>query len=111
MDILNDITNKYYSAVLRCMGAAVQSATNGIRNASSWTTAVRCLHWTYFIRCFHPPIGNCTSQVSRMYCFIPAIRLIQYSIQYGCSFFQSEASFRLPWAIPAVPGPWTHGDT
>ncbi|KAK9312224.1 general substrate transporter [Lipomyces starkeyi] len=29
--------------------------------------------------------------------------LILYSIQYGCSFIQSEASFRLPWAIQAIP--------
>ncbi|KAK9357113.1 general substrate transporter [Lipomyces starkeyi] len=29
--------------------------------------------------------------------------LIQYAIQYGCSFIPSEASFRLPWAIQAIP--------
>ncbi|KAK9335451.1 general substrate transporter [Lipomyces starkeyi] len=29
--------------------------------------------------------------------------MIQYFIQYGCSFIDSEASFRLPWAIQAVP--------
>ncbi|KAF8957296.1 hypothetical protein BGZ46_002216 [Entomortierella lignicola] len=30
--------------------------------------------------------------------------LIQYFIQYGCSFIQSNASFRLPWGIQIVPG-------
>ncbi|KAG0207179.1 hypothetical protein BGX28_001517 [Mortierella sp. GBA30] len=30
--------------------------------------------------------------------------LIQYFIQYGCSFIQSDAAFRVPWGIQAVPG-------
>ncbi|KAK9365846.1 general substrate transporter [Lipomyces kononenkoae] len=29
--------------------------------------------------------------------------LIQYLIQYGCSFINSTASFRLPWAIQTLP--------
>ncbi|KAK9243419.1 general substrate transporter [Lipomyces tetrasporus] len=29
--------------------------------------------------------------------------LIQYLIEYGCSFLNSQAVFRLPWAIQAVP--------
>ncbi|KAK9365568.1 general substrate transporter [Lipomyces kononenkoae] len=29
--------------------------------------------------------------------------LIQYFIEYGCSFLNSQAVFRLPWAIQAVP--------
>ncbi|KAJ8099018.1 general substrate transporter [Lipomyces tetrasporus] len=29
--------------------------------------------------------------------------MIQYFIQYGCSFIGSEAAFRVPWAIQAVP--------
>ncbi|KAF9559621.1 hypothetical protein EC968_006521 [Mortierella alpina] len=30
--------------------------------------------------------------------------LIQYFIQYGCSFINSEAAFRVPWGIQVVPG-------
>ncbi|KAG0050635.1 hypothetical protein BGZ83_004601 [Gryganskiella cystojenkinii] len=30
--------------------------------------------------------------------------LIQYFIQYGCSFIQSNAAFRVPWGIQVVPG-------
>ncbi|KAK9342711.1 hypothetical protein V1522DRAFT_460729 [Lipomyces starkeyi] len=29
--------------------------------------------------------------------------MIQYFIQYGCSFIDSEAAFRIPWAIQAIP--------
>ncbi|KAK9243443.1 general substrate transporter [Lipomyces tetrasporus] len=29
--------------------------------------------------------------------------LIQYFIEYGCSFLDSQAAFRLPWAIQAIP--------
>ncbi|KAK9251265.1 hypothetical protein V1507DRAFT_465075 [Lipomyces tetrasporus] len=29
--------------------------------------------------------------------------MIQYFIQYGCSFLHSQAAFRLPWAIQVVP--------
>ncbi|KAF9991043.1 hypothetical protein BGZ75_005997 [Mortierella antarctica] len=30
--------------------------------------------------------------------------LIQYFIQYGCSYIQSDAAFRIPWGIQVVPG-------
>ncbi|KAG0204614.1 hypothetical protein BGX28_003520 [Mortierella sp. GBA30] len=30
--------------------------------------------------------------------------LIQYFIQYGCSFIESDAAFRIPWGIQIVPG-------
>ncbi|KAF9366551.1 hypothetical protein BGX34_001096 [Mortierella sp. NVP85] len=30
--------------------------------------------------------------------------LIQYFIQYGCSFIDSEAAFRIPWGVQVVPG-------
>ncbi|KAG0055139.1 hypothetical protein BGZ83_009551 [Gryganskiella cystojenkinii] len=30
--------------------------------------------------------------------------LIQYFIQYGCSFIKSNAAFRVPWGIQVVPG-------
>jgi sugar porter (SP) family MFS transporter len=30
--------------------------------------------------------------------------LIQYFIQYGCSFIDSNAAFRIPWGIQVVPG-------
>ncbi|KAF9933905.1 hypothetical protein FBU30_004073 [Linnemannia zychae] len=30
--------------------------------------------------------------------------LIQYFIQYGCSFIDSNAAFRIPWGIQIVPG-------
>ncbi|KAF9132728.1 hypothetical protein BGX30_012541 [Mortierella sp. GBA39] len=30
--------------------------------------------------------------------------LIQYFIQYGCSFIESNAAFRIPWGLQVVPG-------
>ncbi|KAG0318186.1 hypothetical protein BGZ99_005814 [Dissophora globulifera] len=30
--------------------------------------------------------------------------LIQYFIQYGCSFIESNAAFRIPWGVQVVPG-------
>ncbi|KAF9937810.1 hypothetical protein BGZ65_000933 [Modicella reniformis] len=30
--------------------------------------------------------------------------LIQYFIQYGCSYIDSDAAFRIPWGIQVVPG-------
>lgn len=30
--------------------------------------------------------------------------LIQYFIQYGCSFIESDAAFRIPWGVQVVPG-------
>ncbi|KAG9071586.1 hypothetical protein KI688_005799 [Linnemannia hyalina] len=30
--------------------------------------------------------------------------LIQYFIQYGCSFIESDAAFRIPWGLQVVPG-------
>ncbi|KAK9234433.1 general substrate transporter, partial [Lipomyces kononenkoae] len=30
--------------------------------------------------------------------------LVMYGIQFGCSFIPSQAAFRLPWAIQAIPG-------
>lgn len=30
--------------------------------------------------------------------------LIQYFVQYGCSFINSEAAFRIPWGFQIVPG-------
>ncbi|KAF9436340.1 hypothetical protein BGZ76_004234 [Entomortierella beljakovae] len=30
--------------------------------------------------------------------------LIQYFIQYGCSFIDSDAAFRIPWGVQVVPG-------
>ncbi|KAF9959292.1 hypothetical protein BGZ65_000571 [Modicella reniformis] len=30
--------------------------------------------------------------------------LIEYFIQYGCSFIDSDAAFRIPWGIQVVPG-------
>ncbi|KAG0295557.1 hypothetical protein BGZ96_011507 [Linnemannia gamsii] len=30
--------------------------------------------------------------------------LIQYFIQYGCSYIQSNAAFRIPWGIQVIPG-------
>ncbi|KAK9365191.1 general substrate transporter [Lipomyces kononenkoae] len=29
--------------------------------------------------------------------------MVQYFIQYGCSFIDSEAAFRVPWAVQSVP--------
>jgi MFS family permease len=30
--------------------------------------------------------------------------LIQYFIQFGCSYISSEVSFRLPWGLQMIPG-------
>ncbi|KAK9428637.1 general substrate transporter [Lipomyces doorenjongii] len=41
--------------------------------------------------------------VSLMHFAISCGVLVQYLIEYGCSFLNSPAEFRLPWAIQAVP--------
>ncbi|GAA5828919.1 hypothetical protein JCM11251_005918 [Rhodosporidiobolus azoricus] len=30
--------------------------------------------------------------------------MIQYFVQYGCSYIEGDASFRLPWALQLIPG-------
>ncbi|KAF9967100.1 hypothetical protein BGZ70_000134 [Mortierella alpina] len=37
--------------------------------------------------------------------------LIQYFIQYGCSYIQSDAAFRIPWGVQVVPGLILFGGT
>ncbi|KAK9371941.1 general substrate transporter [Lipomyces chichibuensis] len=41
--------------------------------------------------------------VSLQHCAIALGMMIQYFIQYGCSFLNSTAAFRLPWALQTVP--------
>ncbi|KAK9234670.1 general substrate transporter [Lipomyces kononenkoae] len=41
--------------------------------------------------------------VSFLHSGITSGMLIQYLIEYGCSFLNSQAAFRVPWAVQAVP--------
>ncbi|KAK9371937.1 general substrate transporter [Lipomyces chichibuensis] len=96
-------------AFVWCIGAAVQSASNGvgmlvvgrfISGACVGLTAALIPIYQSEIapRKFRGRI------VSFQQFAITWGILIQYSIQYGCSFLQSEVAFRLPWALQAIPG-------
>ncbi|KAK9384208.1 general substrate transporter [Lipomyces mesembrius] len=95
-------------AVLWCIGAAVQSASNsiGMLVAGRLLSGV-CIGITSSLVPIYQSEISPRKVRGRIVSFqqfaITWGILIQYSIQYGCSFIQSEASFRLPWAIQAVP--------
>ncbi|KAK9484957.1 general substrate transporter [Lipomyces starkeyi] len=96
------------AAVLWCTGSAVQSLSNGIGMlvAGRLLSGV-CIGLTSaLVPIYQSEIAPRKVRgriVSFQQFAITWGVLIQYSIQYGCSFLQSEAAFRLPWAIQAVP--------
>ncbi|KAK9482911.1 general substrate transporter [Lipomyces starkeyi] len=95
-------------AVFWCIGATIQSASNGVAMLIAGraiaglcvglTSALVPIYQTEIApRKFRGrSVGIITIAVT---CSI----MIQYFIQYGCSFMNFEAAFRIPWAIQTIP--------
>ncbi|KAK9375626.1 general substrate transporter [Lipomyces chichibuensis] len=95
-------------AVLWCIGSAIQSASNGVSMlVAGRVVSGVCVGLTsVLVPIYQSEIAPRKIRgrvVSFQQLALTSGILIQYSIQYGCSFLQSEASFRLPWAIQAIP--------
>ncbi|KAK9357809.1 general substrate transporter [Lipomyces starkeyi] len=91
-----------------CIGAALQSASTGVGMLiAGRAIAGICIGLTStLVPIYQSEIAPRKIRgriVSFQYFALTWGILIQYFIQYGCSFLESEASFRLPWAIQAVP--------
>ncbi|KAK9312316.1 general substrate transporter [Lipomyces starkeyi] len=95
-------------AVLWCFGATIQSASNGVAMLIvGRAIAGLCIGLTSTLvpiyqaeiapRKFRGRVVGVQTLAST--CSI----MIQYFIQYGCSFINSEAAFRIPWAIQIIP--------
>ncbi|KAK9257521.1 hypothetical protein V1519DRAFT_494505 [Lipomyces tetrasporus] len=95
------------SSFLWCIGAATQSASNGVAMliAGRIVSGV-CIGLTSsLVPIYQSEIAPHKIR-GRIIVFqtlaITAGIMIQYFIQYGCSFIDSEAAFRIPWAIQAI---------
>ncbi|KAK9371566.1 general substrate transporter [Lipomyces chichibuensis] len=95
-------------AVLWCIGASLQSSSTGIAMlVIGRIFAGLCIGITSVL----VPIYQSEISPHRIRGRIITLQhfglawgaLIQYFIQYGCSFLNSQAAFRLPWAIQAIP--------
>ncbi|KAK9489391.1 general substrate transporter [Lipomyces doorenjongii] len=94
--------------VLWCIGASVQASSTGVpmliigRIISGlcigMTSALVPIYQSEIAP--HKIRGRI---VSLQHCAISLGFIIQYFIQYGCSFLPSQAAFRLPWALQTVP--------
>ncbi|KAK9241700.1 general substrate transporter [Lipomyces tetrasporus] len=94
--------------VLWCIGASLQAASNGVamlilgRIVSGFCIGVT----SALVPIYQAEIAPRKIRgriVSMQHFAIAWGIMIQYFIQYGCSFLDSHAAFRLPWAIQAVP--------
>ncbi|KAK9326351.1 general substrate transporter [Lipomyces orientalis] len=95
-------------AIFWCLGAAIQSASNGVPMLiAGRVVSGLCIGLTSsLVPIYQSEIAPRKIRgrivVFQMFAITWGI-MIQYFIQYGCSFIDSEASFRIPWAIQAVP--------
>ncbi|KAK9233762.1 general substrate transporter [Lipomyces kononenkoae] len=95
-------------AVLWCIGAAIQASSNGVAMlAIGRVVGGLCIGVSSAIVPIYQaeiaPRRIRGRVVSFQVLAITCGTLIQYFIQYGCSFIESEAAFRVPWAIQAIP--------
>ncbi|KAJ8096617.1 general substrate transporter [Lipomyces tetrasporus] len=96
------------ATILWCIGAILQSSSNGVAMLiAGRLIAGLCIGLTSsLVPIYQSEIAPRKIRgrvVSFQQFAITAGVLIQYIIQYGCSFLESEAAFRLPWAIQTVP--------
>ncbi|KAK9327793.1 general substrate transporter [Lipomyces starkeyi] len=94
--------------VFWCIGAAVQSASNGVGMLiAGRAIAGICIGLTSaLVPIYQSEIAPRKIRgrvVSFQHLAITCGMTIQYFIEYGCSFIESTAAFRIPWAIQAVP--------
>ncbi|KAK9311842.1 general substrate transporter [Lipomyces starkeyi] len=95
-------------AALWCFGATVQSASNGVvMLVIGRVLAGLCVGLTSSL----VPIYQSEIAPRKIRGRIVSLQqfaitwgiMVQYFIEYGCSFLDSTASFRVPWAIQTVP--------
>ncbi|KAK9357685.1 general substrate transporter [Lipomyces starkeyi] len=95
-------------AVFWCIGASIQSASNGVAMLiAGCAIAGLCIGLTSaLVPIYQTEIaprklrGRIVGfQMFAITCGI----MIQYFIQYGCSFIDSEAAFRIPWTVRTIP--------
>ncbi|KAK9311355.1 general substrate transporter [Lipomyces starkeyi] len=107
-DLLSRKTTIQLGTILWCIGASVQSSSTGVAMlVIGRFFSGLCIGMTSAL----VPIYQSEIAPRKIRGRIVAIQhfaiawgiLIQYFIQYGCSFLDSQAVFRLPWAIQAVP--------
>ncbi|KAJ8098978.1 general substrate transporter [Lipomyces tetrasporus] len=94
--------------VVWCIGAAIQASSTGVKMLIiGRVVAGLCIGLTSSIVPIYQSEIAPRKVRGRIVSFqqfaITCGILIQYIIQYGCSFLDSAASFRVPWAIQAVP--------
>ncbi|KAK9314891.1 general substrate transporter [Lipomyces starkeyi] len=95
-------------AILWCIGASVQAASNGVAMLIvGRVIAGLCVGLTSsLVPIYQSEIAPRKIRgrvVSLQQFAITWGIMIQYFVQYGCSFLNSQAAFRLPWAIQSVP--------
>ncbi|KAK9241819.1 general substrate transporter [Lipomyces tetrasporus] len=95
-------------AIVWCIGATLQSASNGVTMlVAGRAIAGLCIGLTSsLVPTYQSEIAPRKIRGRIVVFQVFAITwgiLIQYFIQYGCSFLDSEAAFRIPWAIQVIP--------
>ncbi|KAK9237162.1 general substrate transporter [Lipomyces kononenkoae] len=94
--------------VLWCIGASVQAASNGVPMLiAGRVIAGLCIGVTSSL----VPIYQSEIAPRKIRGRVVSLQqfavtwgiMIQYFVQYGCSFLNSQAVFRLPWALQVVP--------
>ncbi|KAK9357708.1 general substrate transporter [Lipomyces starkeyi] len=95
-------------AVVWCIGAVIQSLATGVGMlVAGRVVSGVCIGLTSTLGPIYQseiaPRNSRGRVVSLQQFAVTWGMLVQYSIQYGCSYIQSDSAFRLPWAIQAVP--------
>ncbi|KAK9372080.1 general substrate transporter [Lipomyces chichibuensis] len=108
-DRLSRKVSTQLGAVLWCIGASLQSASTSIAMlVIGRIFAGFCIGITsVLVPIYQSEIAprKIRGRIVTLQHFALAWGIvIMYFIQYGCSFLDSQAVFRLPWAIQAVPG-------
>ncbi|KAK9372293.1 general substrate transporter [Lipomyces chichibuensis] len=107
-DLLSRKVTIQIGTVFWCIGAALQSASNGIAMLiTGRALAGICIGLTSaLVPIYQSEIAPRKIRgrvVSFQHFAITCGMTIQYFVEYGCSFIDSTAAFRIPWAIQAVP--------
>ncbi|KAK9366201.1 general substrate transporter [Lipomyces kononenkoae] len=94
--------------VLWCIGATIQATSNGVPTLiAGRAIAGLCIGLTSaLVPIYQSEIAprKIRGRIITFQCLaITCGSLIQYYIEYGCSFINSEAAFRIPWAIQIIP--------
>ncbi|KAK9312231.1 general substrate transporter [Lipomyces starkeyi] len=108
-DLLSRKVTIQLGAVLWCIGASLQASSTGIAMLIvGRIVSGLCIGMTSaLVPIYQSEIAPHKIRgriVSLQHCAIALGTMIQYFIQYGCSFLDSQAAFRLPWALQTVPG-------